>query len=107
MFAMIRTIGTENVCPDEPVVLRFDREYGRIAAFGIGGEAYGFLCEKQPSGCVSEYAMYTRIGDRRILAKAAVVMEGGLLVSFDSPVFAAAPQYARVEKAGYGWLVSV
>ena len=105
MFAWIRTVGTENIGAGEPVVLRFDTEYGRIAAFGIGGDSYGFLCERQPEGCVDECTMYARIGDRRVLGRAAVVFDGGLLVNFDSPVFASAPQYVRVEKAGYGMLV--
>ena len=106
MFAMIRTVGKENIRPSDPVVLKFDREYGRIAAFGIGGEAYGFLCERQPSGCVDECTMYARIGDWRILGRAAVVLDGELLVSFDTPAFATPTQYVRVEKAGYGMLVT-
>ncbi|MDE6398262.1 MAG: hypothetical protein K2L51_02980, partial [Clostridiales bacterium] len=68
-------------------------------------ESYGFLCERQPEGCVDECTMYARIGDNRILGRAAVVLNGGLLINFDSPVFASAPQYTRIERAGYGMLV--
>ncbi len=105
MFAMIRTIGTENVLPGDPVVLKYDNGFSRIGAYSVGGDAYGFLCENQPAGCVDDWTMYSRIGNRRIIARAAVIMDGGLLVSFDTPLFASEQNYVRVESAGYGMLV--
>ena len=73
MFAMIRTIGTENVLPGDPVVLKYDNGFSRIGAYSVGGDAYGFLCENQPAGCVDDWTMYSRIGNRRIIARAAVI----------------------------------
>ncbi len=105
MFAMIRTIGTENVLPGDPVVLKYDNGFSRIGAYSVGGDAYGFLCENQPAGCGDDWTMYSRIGNRRIIARAAVIMDGGLLVSFDTPLFASEQNYVRVERAGYGMLV--
>ena len=105
MFAMIRTIGTENVLPGDPVILKYDAGFSRIGAYSVGGEAYGFLSERQPSGCVDDWTMYSRIGNRRIIARAAVIMDGGLLVSFDTPLFSHEQNYVRVERAGYGILV--
>lgn len=107
MFVYVHTMGTEQPKPGDPVVLKYDTAFGRIGAFGIDGSAYGYLAERQPSGCVDDWVLYSRIGDRRILAKAAVVPEGGLLLCFDSPVFADETPYVRVEKAGYGLLVRV
>lgn len=104
MYAMIVTVGKENVCPGDPVVLKYDAEYGRIAAFGVGGESYGFLCDRQPDGCVNGYAMYSRIGDWRVLARAAVVMDGAMLLSFDAPWLSDNVRYVREEREGYGIL---
>lgn len=104
MFAMISTIGKEDVMSGDPVIIKYDAEFGRIGAFAIGGRPYGFLTENQPEGCVDDWTMYSRIGNRRIIARAAVVMNGGLLLSFDNPVFETERDYVRVEKAGYGLL---
>lgn len=107
MFALIATIGKENIVPGDPVVLKYDAPFGRIGAFDIGGETYGYICERQPQGCVDETTLYARIGDYRILARAAVVFEGGLLVSFDTPAFAPVVRYEHTERAGYGMLAVV
>lgn len=106
MFVMIRTIGEENVKPGDPVVLKYDSPFGRIGAFDIGGEVYGYLAEGQPSGCVDDWTMYSRIGNRRIIARAAVIMDGALLVSFDTPGFAPEREVKYIERAGYGMLVN-
>ncbi len=106
MFVMIRTIGTENVKPGEPVVIKYDCQFGRVGAFGIDGKAYGFACDVQPAGCVDSWTLYSRIGDRRVIARAAVIMDGGLLLGFDNALFDNRAEYARVEIAGYGVLAA-
>lgn len=105
MYATIRTIGKADLHPDDPVVLSFDAQYGRVAAYGIGGESYGFLAEQQPTGCVDGKSVYEKIGARRLLTKATVIMDGTLILRFDSPLFEKPVRYEHIERCGYGLLV--
>ena len=105
MFVMAGTIGKENLKPDEPVVIKYDTQFGKIGVYTIGGELLGFLYEEQPDGCVNERIMYSRIKDYRIIARASVIMNGAILLSFDTPMFREKSEYMRTEKAGYGILL--
>lgn len=105
MYAMINTIGTAQVKPGDPVILKYDSQFGKVGAFAIDGYMHGFLSEGQPAGCVDEWTVYSHIGCFRVIARAAVVMDGKLLLQTDSPLFAHEEKYARVERAGYGMLV--
>lgn len=106
MYVMIRMIGKEDICPGDPVVLKYDTQFGKVGAFGMGGNVYGYLCAQAPAGCLDEWSVYARIGDNRIIAKAAVVFDGGLLLYTDSPVLRTDMGFVRVEKEGYGILVA-
>ncbi len=105
MYIMIRTIGTENVRPEEPVVLKYDTQFGKVGAFDMGGGSLGYLDEEAPQGCMDAWAVYSRIGDNRIIARVAVVMNGAMLLFSDSPVLARTQRYVRIEREGYGILV--
>ena len=68
-------------------VIKYDSEFGRIGAFGIDGRIYGYMRDVQPLWCVDGWTMYSRIADRRIIARAAEVKNGLLVLDFDTPVF--------------------
>lgn len=87
MFVAVDTIGTENLMAGEPVVIKYDSEFGRIGAFGIDGRIYGYMRDVQPLWCVDGWTVYSRIADRRIIARAAEVKNGLLVLDFDTPVF--------------------
>lgn len=105
MYLMIRTLGMENVNPGDPVLVKYDAEFGRIGAFDMGGCLLGYLGEHAPSGCLDEWTVCSRIGDSRIIARAAVIMDGAMLLSTDSPVLVRNTGYSRIEREGYGILV--
>lgn len=106
MYAIINTVSKEKVNIGDPVVLKFDCQTGRIAAFDIDGTVYGFLSENQPLGCVDVNKLYATIGGYRFIARAASVSNGSLILSFDTPMQSSV-QYRRVEQQGYGILVPV
>ncbi|MDE7395692.1 MAG: hypothetical protein K2M95_06215 [Clostridiales bacterium] len=105
MYLLIDTMQKENVRAGDPVVVKFDRALGLVGAFGIGGESYGYLAAEQPDGCLDPWSVYARIGDNRIIARAAVVLPHGILLHSESSVLSAPVAVARVEKAGYGLCV--
>lgn len=105
MYLLIDTIQKENVKAGDPVVVKFDSAFGLVGAFGIGGESYGYLSAEQPDGCVDPWHVYARIGNNRIIARAAVVLPHGILLHSESSVLCAPVMTTRVEKAGYGLCV--
>lgn len=105
MFVMIGLVKKEQIVPGDPVILKYDSQFGRVGAFGIDGRLYGYMTDATPEGCLSEWWVCSRISDRRIIAKAAVVWDNGLLLQTDNQALAAPLEYVRVEKAGYGMLV--
>ena len=105
MYLMIDTLQKEDVKAGDPVVIKLDRAFGLVGAFGIGGETYGYLAAEQPEGCVDPWLVYARIGNNRIIARAAVVLPRGLLLHTESPLLCPPVQVQRVEKAGYGLCV--
>ena len=107
MYLLIGTVQKEDVKAGDPVVVKFDTTVGIVGAFGIGGELYGYLAPTQPDGCVDPWQVYARIGNNRIIARAAVILPHGLLLSTDSPLLSAPVEVRRVEKAGYGLCVRV
>ena len=100
MYIVVNTIGVENVKAGEPVVVKYDGEMGRIGAFGIDGSIFGYLRDSQPYGCVDGWTMYSRIGDRRIIARAQNVGDGSMLLVFENPAFKVGNY--RVEYAAQG-----
>lgn len=96
MFVVINTIGVEDVAVGDPVVIKYDAEFGRIGAFGIDGKAYGYFADCQPHGCVDGWTMYSRIEDRRIIARAAYVCNGSLYLEFYNAAFAVG-SYGKAE----------
>ena len=106
MYAIINTVAKEKVNIGDPVVIKFDCQTGRIAAFDIDGTVYGFLSDNQPLGCVDANKMYRTIGNYRYIARAASVTDGCMILSLDTPAQFTA-EYRRIEKQGYGILVPV
>ena len=87
MYIVVNTIGMENVKMGDPIVVKYDSEMGRIGAFGIDGNVYGYLRDAQPYGCVDGWTMYSRIGDKRIIARAYSVEDGSMVLAFENPIF--------------------
>ena len=107
MYLFIDTVQKEEVKAGDPVVVKFDSSFGLVGAFGIGGELFGYLASTQPEGCVDPWQVYARIGNNRIIARAAVILPHGLLLASDSPLLCPPTTVTRVEKAGYGLCVPV
>lgn len=87
------------------LVLKCDRQMGEIGAYGIDGTLVGYAAATQPDGCIDSWTLFNRIGNNRVLCKAAVAMQNVLILYTDSAVFAERECYERVEKEGYGMLV--
>ena len=105
MYLLIDTVQKEEVKAGDPVVIKYDSTFGLVGAFGIGGELYGYLAAEQPDGCVDTWQVYARIGNNRIIARAAVILPHGLLLASESPLLTPPVAVERMEKAGYGLMV--
>lgn len=86
------------------LILKVDRQMGEVGAYEIGGGLIGYASVSQPDGCLDAWTLFSRIGDSRVLCKAAVSMQNTVILYTESKVFEAPERYERVEKEGYGFL---
>lgn len=100
MYMTFSTIGKANVTAGDPMVVKFDRNFGRVGVYDVLGELHGYLKDEQPDGCVDEWTVYTQIGDNRVLGRVAVIMDGVIILQTDTKVFGL--EYDFVPSSGYG-----
>ena len=100
MYMTFSTIAKVNVAAGDPMVVKYDNKFGRVGVYDIGGELHGYLTESQPEGCVDEWTVYSQIGDNRVLGRAAVIMDGVIILQTDTKVFGL--EYDFVPSNGYG-----
>ena len=99
MYISVSTLSEVNA--GEILVLKVDRAFGLVGAYGIDGNLIGYVAERQPDGCLDVWRIYAAIGDNRVLATAAVVFGNTVVLVTDSAVFKRPPVTERVERAGY------
>ncbi len=99
MYIAISTLN--EVRAGEILVLKVDRGFGLVGAYGIDGALVGYVAESQPDGCLDVWKIYSAIGDNRVLATAAVVLGQSVVLTTDSSVFRREYATERVERAGY------
>lgn len=99
MYIAVSTLG--EVKAGEILVLKVDRGFGLVGAYGIDGALVGYVAESQPDGCLDVWKIYASIGDNRVLATAAVVLGQNVVLTTDSSVFKREFSTERVERAGY------
>lgn len=105
MFIAVSTLG--KVKCGEPLIMKADCKFGQIGVYEIGGELVGYVANAQPDGCVDCWTIMSKIMDNRILCSGAVSFENTLIVTTDSALLkSAVGEYRRVEKGGYGMLLS-
>ena len=104
MYIAVSTLN--EVRAGEILVLKVDRSFGLVGAYGIDGALVGYVAESQPNGCLDVWKIYAAIGDNRVLATAAVVLGQSVVLTTDSAVFKREYRTERIERAGCGvWSV--
>lgn len=94
----------KNVKAGEVMVLKCNR-WGELGCCLIDGTFIGYVCDKQPEGCMSFWDIASAVGASRVLCNVAVKAGKVLIMNSDSKIFARR-DYRRVEVEGYGMMVT-
>ena len=102
MFFCIMAV--RNVRVGEVTVLKRNVR-GEVCCYLLDGTYVGYLCGKQPDGCMSFWDIVSDLGASKILCTVAIKANRLLIMNTQSKVFAK-KSANRVEVEGYGMMVS-
>ena len=101
MFFCIMAI--RNIKIGEVAVLKRNPR-GELACYLIDGTYIGYVCGKQPDGCIGFWDMASAVGDKRILCTVAIKANNLLIMNTQSKAFVR-QDMRRVEVEGYGMMI--
>ena len=92
----------QNIAVGEVVVLLRNLR-GELSCYLMDGTYVGYVCGKQPDGCMSFWDIAADIGSNRVLCKVAIKANNLLILNTDSKLFS--KKMKRVEVEGYGMML--
>lgn len=95
----------KNVKAGEVMVLKCNCR-GEMICCLIDGTFVGYLCDRQPDGCLGFWEIASAIGSERVLCNVAVKAGKVLIMHTDSKILSNR-KFSRVEVEGYGMMVRV